>query len=147
MTQPAPDSRHTVDSITDPMLTTLYNERDMLGRETDRLRKDYLTERTRAEKAEAALEQAELDAEQQDRNYRVLMNEKASYREGWKYEQQRRAKAEAALDAVRAELDRLDAAALSADGVPLTARECGMNTATTRIRAALHAHTNPKDQT
>ncbi|MFC9700893.1 hypothetical protein ACFTWD_09400 [Streptomyces sp. NPDC056943] len=45
----------------------------------------------------ARLEKAELDAEQQERNYRVLMNERTSYREGWKYEQKRRAVAEARL--------------------------------------------------
>ncbi|WP_328941566.1 hypothetical protein OG259_07785 [Streptomyces sp. NBC_00250] len=49
----------------------------------------------------ARLDQAELDAEQQERNYRALMNERTSYREGWKYEQQRRAKAEATLTAIR----------------------------------------------
>ncbi|MFB6626476.1 hypothetical protein ACFCWD_28910 [Streptomyces sp. NPDC056374] len=47
--------RHTVESITDPMLATLYNERDMLGRETDRLRTDWVEMRTRAERAEATL--------------------------------------------------------------------------------------------
>lgn len=48
------------------------------------------------------LEQAELDAEQQERNYRALMNERTSYRKGWKYEQKRRAVAEATLNAIRA---------------------------------------------
>jgi hypothetical protein len=56
--QPA---RHTVDTITSDALDQLYAERDMLGREADRLRKDWVTMRARAKQAEAAIAHA-LDA-------------------------------------------------------------------------------------
>lgn len=55
----------------------------------------------RAEQAEAALEQAELDAEQQARHFRTVCGERESYRQAWKYEQKRRATAEAAINRVR----------------------------------------------
>lgn len=60
----------------------------------------------RAEKAEAALEQAELDAEQQARHFRTVCGERESYRQAWKDEQKRRATAEAAIARVRALCDR-----------------------------------------
>lgn len=63
-------------------------------------------QRTRAEKAEAAIEQAELDAEQQARHFRTICGERESYRQAWKYEQKRRAVAEAAIEHVRALADR-----------------------------------------
>ncbi|WP_326700228.1 hypothetical protein OG909_24845 [Streptomyces sp. NBC_01754] len=44
---------------------------------------------------EAAIEQAELDAEQQARHFRTICGERESYRQAWKYEQKRRATAEA----------------------------------------------------
>ncbi|MFE7547039.1 hypothetical protein [Streptomyces gardneri] len=83
----------------------------------------------RAEKAEAALERAELDAEQQERNYRVLMNERTSYREAWKYEQKRRAKAEAAVGRLRAFADDVDTTEWRAPGPEVAGR----------IRAAISA--------
>ena len=45
-----------LDDLTDDQLDQLYTERDMLGREGDRLRKDWVEMRTRAEKAERAVE-------------------------------------------------------------------------------------------
>ncbi|MFC9036827.1 hypothetical protein [[Kitasatospora] papulosa] len=44
---------------------------------------------------EAAIEQAELDAEQQARHFRTICGERESYRQAWKYEQKHRATAEA----------------------------------------------------
>ncbi|MEU7293347.1 hypothetical protein AB0A76_09105 [Streptomyces exfoliatus] len=132
MTQPAPDSRHTVDNLINRA------ERGLTGDEAAKLREGVAELRTRAAKAEDALEQAELDAEQQDRNYRVLMNEKASYRDAWKYEQKRRAKAEAALNAVRATVVEMH----DWDG-----HRPAIGSWVERLRAALNAHTNPKDQT
>ncbi|MET9465827.1 hypothetical protein ABZY44_13670 [Streptomyces sp. NPDC006544] len=49
-------TRHTVDTITSDALDQLYAERDMHGREADRLRKDWVTMRARAEQAEATIE-------------------------------------------------------------------------------------------
>lgn len=51
----------------------------------------------RAEQAEADLEQARADAEQHARNTLTVARERDSYRKAWKEEQQRRARAEAAL--------------------------------------------------
>ncbi|MEW2127081.1 hypothetical protein AB0891_25515 [Streptomyces sp. NPDC007259] len=48
------------------------------------------------------LEQAELNAEQQDRHFRTVCGERESYRQAWKHEQKHRAGAEAALDRARA---------------------------------------------
>lgn len=56
---------------------------------------------TRADKAEAAIEQAELDAEQQARHFSTVCGERESYRQAWKDEQKRRAAAEAAIERVR----------------------------------------------
>ncbi|HEX6518309.1 MAG TPA: hypothetical protein VF049_22300 [Nocardioidaceae bacterium] len=89
---------------------------------TQRIPLDAMTSDTldqlyaRAEQAEAALEQAELDAEQQERNFRTLMNERTSYREAWKYEQKRRATAEAAIARVRALHKRFGDGSCFADG-------------------------------
>ncbi|WP_331728783.1 hypothetical protein OG693_39390 (plasmid) [Streptomyces sp. NBC_01259] len=55
----------------------------------------------RAEQAQAAIEQAELDAEQQARHFHTVCGERESYRQAWKYEQKRRAVAEAAIERVR----------------------------------------------
>ena len=44
--------RHTVDTITSDALTALYAERDMLGREADRLRRDWVQQRDRADRAD-----------------------------------------------------------------------------------------------
>lgn len=54
--QPSAPGRHTVDTITDPVLHRLYDDRDMYAR-------DWEAARVRAEKAEAALARArtELD--------------------------------------------------------------------------------------
>lgn len=82
-------ARHTADTITDAALDQLYAERDMHGREADRLRKDWVTMRARAEQAEAA-------AEQQARHLRTLSSERDTYRQWWKYEEGRRAYAERA---------------------------------------------------
>ena len=53
-----PTGRPTASTITDTELDQLYAERDMLGREADRLRKDWVEQRTRAERAEAERDQA-----------------------------------------------------------------------------------------
>lgn len=47
--------RRTAATITPEALDQLYAERDMHGREADRLRKDWVTMRARAEQAEAAI--------------------------------------------------------------------------------------------
>ncbi|MEU3426618.1 hypothetical protein [Streptomyces gardneri] len=46
MTQPAPDSRHTVDSLTDDELQQLYDERDRLAAELEALRHPELFDGT-----------------------------------------------------------------------------------------------------
>jgi hypothetical protein len=76
--------------------------RDVLnGRARDPLRRAHVALAAQAAKDQAALEQAELYIKQQERNFRHLMNERTSYREGWKYEQKRRAEAEAIVSRVR----------------------------------------------
>ncbi|MFE5090624.1 hypothetical protein ACFRCI_09510 [Streptomyces sp. NPDC056638] len=72
-------------------------EYDELAHHTDRTCEAV----ARADQAEAALEQAELDAEQQARHFRTLSGERESYRQAWKYEQKRRATAEAAIERVK----------------------------------------------
>jgi cytochrome c556 len=111
--------RYTADTITDNALDQLYARIEqaetkaaamtaaMESTATDALKhrgchRDLMGQCMRAERAEAALEQAELDAEQQQRHFRTLSNERESYRQGWKYEQGRRARAEAAIARVRA---------------------------------------------
>ena len=55
MTQPAPDSRHTVDSLTDPDLTRLYDRLDYLAGYAATLETYATEQRESAERAEAAL--------------------------------------------------------------------------------------------
>lgn len=57
MTQPDTEQprRTSLDELTIDALDRLYAERDMLGRESDRLRKDWVEIRARAERAEAEL--------------------------------------------------------------------------------------------
>ncbi|MBV7671400.1 hypothetical protein STHAL_18280 [Streptomyces halstedii] len=56
------------------------------------------------------LEQAELDAEQQDRHFRTICGERESYRQAWKDEQKQRATAEARVRELEATVARLTAA-------------------------------------
>ncbi|MFT9821202.1 hypothetical protein [Lysinibacillus sp. NPDC056185] len=70
-----------------------------------------------AEQAEAALEQAELDAEQQARHFRTLSGERESYRQAWKDEQKRRATAEAAIERVQRLCDLTIAASVRVEAV------------------------------
>lgn len=161
MTQPA--VRYTADSITSDALDQLYAERDRLRAELDSAYRRHdsldslqyalgggLTHHcARAEKAEAERDAAtarlhelgittanpEPSWQCPDCGGLVPISQRHIHQEA---EQRTRAEtAEAAIERVRAVLDRLDAAALNADGIPLTARERGMHTATTRIRAAL----------
>ncbi|SCD61652.1 hypothetical protein [Streptomyces sp. PpalLS-921] len=53
------------------------------------------------------LEQAELDAEQQDRHFRTICGERESYRQAWKDEQKRRATAEARVRELEASLGQV----------------------------------------
>lgn len=147
--------RHTADTINDDELDALYREQERRQAEIAYLRRlgqDLQTNATkvieeqalarheaeqRAEQAEAALEQAELDAEQQERHFRTLSNERESYRQGWKYEQKRRATAEAAIARVRAFADRLDMLASASFGTPVSGVDKAVHHTADLIRAAL----------
>lgn len=56
---------------------------------------------------EAVIEQAELDAEQQDRHFRTICGERESYRQAWKDEQKQRATAEARVRELEASLGQV----------------------------------------
>ncbi|WP_228988614.1 hypothetical protein [Streptomyces sp. DH8] len=53
---------------------------------------------------EAAIEQADLDAEQQARHFHTICGERESYRQAWKQEQKHRATAEARVRDLEAAL-------------------------------------------
>ncbi|WP_405391089.1 hypothetical protein OG596_26475 [Streptomyces sp. NBC_01102] len=65
--------------------------------ENDQLRDAlaHCRHKPRVTELEAAIEQAELDAEQQARHFKTLSGERESYRQAWKDEQKHRATAEA----------------------------------------------------
>ncbi|MFF3300945.1 hypothetical protein [Streptomyces sp. NPDC002908] len=77
------------------------SEQPRLHHLLDRLRRGVLLEAEAEALAglvgdvEAAIEQAELDAEQQARHFKTICGERESYRQAWKREQKRRATAEA----------------------------------------------------
>lgn len=77
------------------------SEQPRLHHLLDRLRRGVLLEAEAEQLArlvgelETAIEQAELDAEQQARHFKTVCGERESYRQAWKYEQKRRATAEA----------------------------------------------------
>lgn len=62
------------------------------------------------------LEQAELDAEQQDRHFRTICGERESYRQAWKDEQKQRATAEARVRELEANTATLQDALAAVTG-------------------------------
>jgi len=106
--------RKTIDQITSDELDQLHAENDRLTAELA----DY----------DQRIEQLETAAEQHARNTLTVARERESYRKAWKYEQQRRARAEAAIARVQRLADLIEA------GAPWTANH---GTLAQRIRDAL----------
>jgi chromosome segregation ATPase len=89
--------RLTIDQINSDQLDQLYDETNRLTTELA----DY----------ERRVEQLEDTAEQHARNTLTVARERDSYRKAWKYEQQRRARAEAAIARVHRLADLIAAGA------------------------------------
>ncbi|MGH3585825.1 MAG: hypothetical protein ACRDQ0_05840, partial [Pseudonocardia sp.] len=81
--------------------------RDRLLRSRDRQAARAKTAAARVTELETAIEQAELDAEQQARHFRTICGERESYRQAWKYEQKHRATAEARVRELETVVARL----------------------------------------
>lgn len=140
MTQPAPASRHTVDSLTDDELTRLYDDLDWAREQTRAAQQETTDAVTRAEKAERAVDHLT------DR-YRGAEAEVQQWRDTYGEHTLRRTlarlhDAEAALNAVRALHQRQP----DADYCDLCSNHGDITWPCPTI-AALDAHTNPKDQT
>ncbi|MDF2708157.1 MAG: hypothetical protein K0R62_3809 [Nonomuraea muscovyensis] len=183
MTQPAADSRHTVDNITSDALDALYEQLDAaqqteLARQLATCDKAFASATLRAARAEARAYKAEAERDSArttiqrlNRRAQAAESENTAYRRAvaqWDVSErgtyiphaslasigraagtdvlgsvrhlrhfQRVEQAEAALDAVRALADDADRRGITS-GHPFTVAA---------VRAALDAHTNPKDQT
>ena len=144
MTQPAPDSRHTVDSITSDQLDQLYAELDRLRARVQDWRTSTaagirLVDDLRAER-DALAAGVPLICSDERHTTRTFALETEIER--LRTAEERAERAEAALNAVRAELTALNSETAGLNPYAMA----GRRDAVARVRAALDAHTNPKDQ-